>query len=642
MHASSSTSDPLLVVGDVSRNLRASTRNYLIAASGVLFAAQTGVLAYLGYLWMFSGFQPYDDEGSMLIALRGYISGHALYDQISIQYGPFFFEFFRVFGALGMPFDLDSGRLVTLAVWLAIALLSGVAVFVFARNLALGLSTQLIAFGSIPALTHEPMHPGGLVLLLVTGVAAIAMMSAGHRSYRKPFLLIGALVAAAILTKINVGIFAAISVGFACALTFPALVRAWPVRLVAAAVFVAVPFLLMKAELNQEWFQRYAINVGVCALALVVVTSTSLPDPDRRLRELAWLIAGGAALTVVTVAVALFTGSSLNGLLHGVILNPLQQAGTFTLPLDLPVSTLKWDAVGLGGASLWVLYRVLAPRPQVGLEGAVRVFVGLFIWLTLIGSIAVTGLFQVTALNNRLVLPAAFAWIVAAPRGRLDGYEKLDFVRAVLPSIAILQTLHAFPVAGSQQDFSALMLVPLGAICIGDGLVQLAHTGLGGVREQAVGALVFLTIAISWLPTELNEGLTSYASDVNLGLPGATRVRVPAGQAAVLRQVTQALRTNCDNFISVPGLDSYYLFGQFNPPTAGPTRWMWLSNNVQQQQAAVAVSDRVNRLCVLENQDLISFWLQGRPDPNGPLVDYIQQGFVQVDAVGPYSLLVRR
>lgn len=612
-----------------------------MAASAVLFAAQTAIVAYVGYLWIFTGFHSYDDEGFMLIALRGYISGHALYDQISVQYGPFFFEFFRVFGVLGVPFDNDSGRLVTLAVWLAIALLSGVAVFAFTRNLALGLTTQLIAFGSLAALTNEPMHPGGLVLLLVTGVASIALISAGRWSGRRPFFLMGALVAAAILTKINVGGFAAISVGFACVLTFPSLARAWPIRLVAAAGFVAVPFLLMRADLNQASVQRYAFHVTFCALALVVATSASRPDLNRRTLELGSLIVGGAALAVVTVAVAFFTGTSPNGLLHGMILNPLQQAETFAIPLDLPGSTLKWDAIGLGGALLWVLYRLLAPRPQVGLEGVIRVFVGLFIWLTLLGSIAITGLFQVTALNTRLVLPAAMAWIVAAPRGGPNGFEKLDFVRAVVPAIAILQTLHAFPVAGSQAAFSALMLVPVGALCIGDGLAQLAYLGLGRLHQQAVSGLIFLTILVSWLPTALNQARTAYASDVNLALPGATRVHVPAGQAAILRQVTQSLKANCDNFISLPGLDSFYVFGQFNPPTAGPTRWLWLSNDVQQQHAAIASSDRVSRLCVLENQDMINFWLHSGPIPDGPLADYVRQGFVQAEAIGPYSLLVR-
>jgi hypothetical protein len=120
----------------------------VVALAAATFAAVTAVMAYLGYLWMFTGFASYDDEGFMLVTLRSFISGQALYDKIVVQYGPFYFEVFGVLGRLGVPFDNDSGRLVTLAVWLTIALLSAIAVFLFTRSLALGLGTQLITFAT--------------------------------------------------------------------------------------------------------------------------------------------------------------------------------------------------------------------------------------------------------------------------------------------------------------------------------------------------------------------------------------------------------------------------------------------------------------------------------------------------------------
>jgi hypothetical protein len=624
--------------GDSTEPAHSIVRARIIAASGATFAGSTALAAYLGYLWMFTGFRPYDDEGFMLGSLRSYISGQALYDKIVVQYGPFYFEVFRVLGALGVPFDNDSGRLVTLAVWLAIALLAGVAVFTFSRNLALGLSTQLITFGTLVTLTNEPMHPGGLVILVVAGILSVALFSSGQRSAQLPFFAMGALAAAALLTKINVGAFAAISIAFACVLTFPMLAFSRPVRLVAAAGFVSVPFLLMRTDLAQDWVQRYAIDVSLSALALVVVSSTSRPDPTLRPPALLWLFAGGAALTLVVVAVALFSGTSVAGLLHGIILNPLQQAGAFELPLRLPSSTIEWNLVGLGGALIWTLYRLVVRRPEVAIEGGVRVLVGAFIWLTLLGGLHIPGLFDLSALNQPLLLPLSLAWVVAAPRGNADGFANLDFARALVPALAILQSLHAFPVAGSQQAFSAVFLVPVGAICIGDGLIQL---GLAQVRRQLAGALLLAAIGVSWLPATWQQTRAAYASGVPLGLPGASRVRVPADQALLLRQVTQTLQQKCDTFISLPGLDSFYIFGQFQPP-APPTRWMWLANDAPQERAVVDASSRINRLCVIENEGLINLWLQGRQPPSGPLPDYIQSGFVPADSIGPYTILVRR
>ncbi len=192
--------------------------------------------------------------------------------------------------------------------------------------------------------------------------------------------------------------------------------------------------------------------------------------------------------------------------------------------------------------------------------------------------------------------------MVAAPRGTPDGFEKLDFARALLPALAILQSLHAFPIAGSQAAWAALPLVPVGAMCIGDGLAQL---GLTRARMQLATSLLFLTFAVSWLPPAWQQSRAAYASSVPLGLPGASLVHVPADQAALLRQVTQSLRDNCDTFISLPGLDSFYIFGQLQPPSPLPSRWMWLIDDVPHQQALVEASKRITRLCVAENDSLM-------------------------------------
>jgi len=641
MQASKPVADQALATGDDSAEPRRGPfRLAFIALSVASFAATTGVAAYLGYLSMFTGFFAYDDEGVLLLTLRTFVSGQALYDQIAIQYGPFYFETMGALGGLGVPFDHDSGRFITLAVWLAIALLAGIAVLVFTRNLALGLATQLITFATAATLTNEPMHPGGLVMLLVVGIASVALVGAGRWSGPWPFVAIGALTAAAILTKVNIGGLAAIAIGFACVLTIPALARSRPVRLLVAAVFVLVPFLLMKVDLGQAWAQRYSLDVAISALALVVVTS-AISGGKSRLSAVGWLFVGGAALSVAVVVIALIRGSTPSGLLHGMLLNPLQQPLAFELPLLLPGSTLVWDGAGLGGALLWMLYRSLTRRPALAIEGGIRLLVGLFIWLTLLGGIHIPGLFQLISLNHRLVLPVALAWVVAAPRATSVGFLQPDFARVLVPALAVLESLQAYPVAGSDQAFAALMLVPVGAICIHDGMVQLSELGLGHVQRQIATAVIFVAIVVSWFPADLRQSRSDYDSAVSLGLPGATRVHVPADQAALLRQVTQSLRANCDTFISLPGLDSFYVFAQLPAPT-GPTRLPWLTSDIQKQRVIVSQVDHISRLCVIDNQDEVNFWLEGRPAPVGPLVDYVQNGFVPIQSIGPYAILVRR
>lgn len=612
------------------------SRASLIAAAAAIFAAATAGTAYLGYLLMFTGFANYDDEGFMLISLRSYLSGQALYDKVVVQYGPFYYEFFGIFGALGVPFDNDSGRLVTLAVWLALSLLAGVAVFAFTRNLGLGLATQLITFATA-TLTSEPMHPGGLVSLMLIGIGAVALLSSGRWSGRWPFLIIGALTAALVLTKVNVGAFAALSVAFACVLTFPFLARNWPLRVVAAVLLMAVPFLLMRTDLDQAWAQRFGFHVALCVLAFALATSSSDPDPDRRLSELGWLIVGGAVLAVVVIAIALLKGSSPIDLVNGVILYPTQQRIAFEAPFAVGTTPMLWDAVGLASALFWARYRARGRPPHIVIEGVVRVLAGLVILITVLGGLHVPGLVDLKSLNSPLVVANALAWVVAAPRATPDGYAKLDFARALLPAIAIMQSLHVFPVAGSQAAWAALPLIPIGAISIADGLVQL---GLSRARLQLASLLVFLTFAVSWIPPIWRDTRAAYASAISLGLPGATLIRVPPQQASVLRHLTQTIRDNCDTFISVPGLDSFYIWGPFKPPTPLPTRYMWLTDDVPHLQALITSSDRINRLCVVENSYLILAWSRGRT-VTGPLDDYIQAGFGQIDSIDYYSVLVR-
>lgn len=613
------------------------SRASLIAAAAAIFAAATAGTAYLGYLLMFTGFANYDDEGFMLISLRSYLSGQALYDKVVVQYGPFYYEFFGIFGALGVPFDNDSGRLVTLAVWLALSLLAGVAVFVFTRNLGLGLATQLITFATA-TLTSEPMHPGGLVSLMLIGIGAVALISSGRWSGRWPFLIIGALTGALILTKVNVGAFAALSVAFACVLTFPFLARNWPLRVVAAVLLMVVPFLLMRTDLDQAWAQRFGFHVALCVLALALATSSSDPDPDRRASELGWLIVGGAVLALVVIAIALFKGSSPIDVVNGVILYPTQQRIAFEAPFVVGTTPMLWDAVGLASALFWARYRARGRPPHMVAEGVVRVLAGLVILITVLGGLHVPGLVDLKSLNSPLVVANALAWVVAAPRATPDGYAKLDFARALLPAIAIMQSLHVFPVAGSQGAWAALPLIPIGAISIADGLVQL---GLSRARLQLASSLVFLTFGVSWIPPIWRDTRASYASAVSLGLPGANLIRVPPQQAFVLRHLTQTIRDNCDTFISVPGLDSFYIWGPFKPPTPLPTRYMWLTDDVPHLQALITSSDRISRLCVVENSYLILAWSRGRT-VTGPLDDYIQAGFGQIDTVDYYSVLVRR
>src|SRR5262245_26677896 len=105
----------------------AVVKNVLVGAAflGVLFLC--GRFAYHS---MFSTFAVHDDEGYMLISLRDFFRGHALYDQVYSCYQPFFYVFdWLVFKLSGATICHDSVRLLTIALWLLGASLNALMVY---------------------------------------------------------------------------------------------------------------------------------------------------------------------------------------------------------------------------------------------------------------------------------------------------------------------------------------------------------------------------------------------------------------------------------------------------------------------------------------------------------------------------------
>jgi hypothetical protein len=83
-------------------NLLAAPWAFSVAALGV-----TSASVFASYFAVFTGFRPYDDEGYILIMLRGYARGGVLYDDVYSQYGPSYFQIVNpIFASLGL--DVQS------------------------------------------------------------------------------------------------------------------------------------------------------------------------------------------------------------------------------------------------------------------------------------------------------------------------------------------------------------------------------------------------------------------------------------------------------------------------------------------------------------------------------------------------------
>jgi hypothetical protein len=626
------------------RVLRGRTAWPVVGAYLVLTAA-TAVVAYLR---TFSA-NPNGDEAYLLVSLRSFVDGGTLYADVFTQYGPFYYLFFGgLFEASGRLISLDAGRALTVLVWVVSALLLGLAAHRLTGRWLLGLATQLVAFNIGFALAPAPMHPVGITALLLAVIAVVLAFVVPQRP-ALGLALMGALGACLALVKINVGGFVLIALAFAVATCMTGPGRTALARRALVALAVATPVLVMAADLGDAWAQTYALVVLLAMLAVAAMTVEVGPDlpPGVGVRLLGSLVAGAAGATVVVVVATLMTGVSPADLFRGVVIDPMDQREVFRLPVILKDLIIPWAFVLVVTAFVVRGLRDVVTVPLL-VSAGLRLLAGLLTWLGLVrlGLDLDIG----PQFDGAFALPALLAWVAAIPPGGVTTTVPERIVRAGLPALAVLQTLHGYPVGGPQRHIGALLCAVTGAICLADALTQLrawaaarpaerAHTGRVLARTAAAGLLGMLVFAYVIRPA--GDWRRAYAEGEPLPFATANQMRLPQAQVDTYRQIVDALKANCPTFVTLPGLNEFYLWSGIKPPTGlNTTHWLALLDTAEQQRVVDAIDGKP--ACVLANQGELDFWLQGQPPPRRPLVAYIDEQFEPSLTFGAYELRIRK
>ncbi len=617
-----------------------------LAIGVVAFTVLTVATFRIARLQIFTGFSNYDDEGYMLIALKSFLHQGSLYDDVFSQYGPFYYEAWGAFfSILGLSVDHDGGRTATLVAWLLATLILGLATWRMTRSILLGLAAQMIVFGSLVTLGHEPMHPGGIICLLLATIVAISCF-VRERASPVAMGLLGGAVMALILVKINVGGFAFVALALACVVTYPALLaRRW-LRPLVEIGFVAIPLLLMSSKLGEGWARHYSVHVAVAALAVVIVLRTRAPG--RRSAEELWWLAGGLLAVAVTICAAIIAaGTSPSGLVEGVLTQPLRQSDAFSIPLFLPDSDYLFDFLGLA-AALGYWYALRRRRGAAGTAwtstvAVLSILIGLQLALSVIGKTLFFG--SITSLGHEISL-LGFAWValIAMP-GEPD--EGSAFARLLLVPLAVLQGLHAYPVAGSQVAWSAFLLIPIGALCVANGVRGLAFVFADRGERYALaaaGAVIAAVLMVVLVNVQLRQAWhdARFFRDnwPTFGLPGATELRIEPTEAIQYQSIVATIDSNCESLVMLPGMDSFYFWTQLEPPDGyNATGWPTLFDDAHEQRVVEAVRTEPG-LCLLKNIPMAEAWSGGKIPP-GPLVDYLRHGFEPIAKFGDIQILKR-
>jgi hypothetical protein len=597
------------------------------------FAAVTALCAWMGFYAMFNSFAGWDDEGGLLSVLDSFAHHGGLYTHIDSPFGPFYFEVFAA-PFSWLPLNLDIGRLSTLGITLLISLGFGVAIKMLTRSVTAGVATQAGTFMLlILSFQVESLHPTLVVsLLFATALIALALVARGQRSLG--FMLLGATVAALILTIVNVGIFAAIAFLFTGLVLSPPVRRMRIPRLAGAALFIATPFLLVLVgghaadSWNYYWVFKYEVIVALSAAGIVVVT---LNRGDLqglvRSRDAYRFLVGGGVLTALVIVIALLTGTHPLDLIRGVLLDPAR-FGNSTSPLLQSGFTEVWGALCLIGA---IFYRRHLNRnaPAPFFLAWVHVVAGILI---LYFALLLASTSPHSPAMFLIALPLLF-FAAIPPAGTTDA-ERIARVGVV--AFAVLEALVAYPLAGTQVRWSQLLIVPAGILCLYDGIHQL-HPSLAVMRRlgrQALSSLLALVVVLAglgWLALVWHRDLWAerhkYWENSSLTLPGSHLIRIPSNEVKTLSAITNAIRSQCSTFVSEPALNSFYFWTGEQPPKDDWLNvWFYSADSTLQTQVAhqIETHDRT-RFCVLDNPRWWSGWAQGYQVPQLPLTRLVER-----------------
>jgi hypothetical protein len=522
--------------------------------------------------------------------------------------------------------------MITLAFWLLGSLIGGLAVLGLTRNLWLGVAGQFLTFHAFSNFPNEPMHPQALVGVLLVTLAALAAYRT--RFPRVSATLVGAVVAAIVLVKINVGVFAGLAVAFALVASASGRWRRWLV-LATAVVLVAAPLLLMTRLFNLTWVWQLALLMSLSAAA-VAIAGFAAGAPQISRGDIIRLFAGGTALAVACLGIAAAAGLRPADLV-GSIVGALALPNLFVLPARVTLPDVGWAALSLAFA-VAILLKRFGARTSPAVAAFARVGIGAFTW------------FSVLLLPSwywLLALP--LAWVaMLPPRG--DAESPTDpWARVLLPVLAVMAALQVYPVAGSQEFLAALMLVPVGAVTFNDGLRQLRSLGLTTRSESLLtistslprGAVV-VNVAV-WALFVYLSGM-AYASGTPLGLPGTELMRLQPAEASALQSLASVADRDCTTLITLPRMESLNLWtGKAGLRSLYSDDGLWIfSLDAAKQQSIVTELSGRQGVCVVRSEVVVEFVAQGRPVPQRPLVEYIDTAFQSAGIFGVYELLVSR
>jgi hypothetical protein len=555
-----------------------------------LLGAVVVFFARPAYGRLFGVFPDLDDEGYVMQTVRSFLSGAPLYDQVFSQYGPAFYVWsWIVHRLLAVPLSHDGVRFITLACWFAAALLAGVTTYRATRSpFAAALASALILPHLAP-LVSEPGHPEAPLICAVLVTAAVLADSTRGLS-RRQLLGCGALVAFASLAKLNVGAYLGLGLLLALAAGSPLPVA---LRVIAVAAVGVVPFLILRLHVaGFGWTYPLVVGVGIVTTGAVAMRLRGLPWVASRL--LLQVAVAGVATGFALLLPALLRGTTVPALFDAVVVQPLRLGAIFFVPADVPRAA---TTAAIGSLVACAIVLTLPRRADAVVRWVIAPLKIATPFVLLVG----------TSFTSMIGFLTPFLWVAAVG---LDpaAPDHPRRVRVTLAALAALQTLQAYPVAGTQLALSTTLTVIVAVIAFADGLDVLRAIRRPPPRLLLHGIAVGLVLYSARPAFALRLWTSQYRHGYEFRLPGTERMRVSREQAARFHWVTATATASCRGLVTVPGMYSLNAWTGIPPPThANVTVWFRMLP-AHDQQRIWSTLDTGPDSCVVVRTSIALLW----------------------------------
>jgi hypothetical protein len=609
------------------------------------FAILTGPAAVAAYYRIFSGFSEWDDEGTVMMMVRQFLTGSKLYQEVFSGYGPVYFFFnWLIRTATGTVLDHNAARITSAVVAVICPLLCAWIVLRLTRSMAAATVAHLLVFRGLLFFTNEPGHPQELCMLLVICLAGGGILAANPWHRDLPLSVAGAAAAALTLVKVNLGIFAVLAIALTV-LFRPG--RGWfwrAAKYATACGALLLPFVLMRVQLTDPGAQAYCLVVTASIGGVLAGANVFGRRSEFSVRDCVVAAAGFAITFVLAMLILVLQGVTMAATFNALIMNQVRMnvsPGFWYVALDMSRVWFVWAMAGLGAAIL------VTGAMRVGEEGVYR---RLAPFQVLFGAAGL--LVAAVAPSVLLGFVAPFCWLLLCPEADEKPSVQVQ-ARMLLCATALLQTLIAYPMPGSQAYFLRVLLMVVVTVVLFDGLAALrrSHRFQGVFRRitRPAAAVTLAAVALAY-PVLAYRAKSAYEAFTPLNLPGAGRIHLEKEVAGDLQWLVANLRQHCDTFVGLPGLPSLYFWtgkplpGRVDEPPGPLNMDQWMDLFTPAQQAAIAAdfSQHPNG-CAIYHPSGVDFWNTSHRDVRSwTLANYILTNFKTIGESGDYQFMIRK